>query len=184
MINNTWYSPDGSQITIEYYNPQCSILDLTSGECYDLFSWQNLQKSYGVVYHPTSFIVAAVFLGKDNIYHLTYYNTKTNRHVATMLLPFPPERPYESSLVDPTDQCIDFSYDGKTLLAVLGKKHLVLEIPFEALYQPDTKEKCIFALWVLKNYKDKNGNNILPQELAQLLTYNLLRACKYSFTNY
>ena len=176
--NDIWeckYSPDGSLLSINHTNG-CAILDLNTSK--HTYLIKNYQDIYSINFNPHSFIVAILEgVTSHAKVEMSYWNAKKQQLLTKKTLPM-------IWWKYPHDNCMDFICDGTKIIVAGDIESLVIEVPFEALYQPDTKEKCAFALWVLKNYKDNSGTNVLPPELAQLLTYNLLQTHKYSFTNY
>jgi WD40 repeat protein len=64
---------------------------------------------------------------------------------------------------------------GKDLLVVLSNECLVIPVPFEAIYEPDTKDKCILSYLVLQEY--------LPKDLLHMFIAKLLKVHKRRLEN-
>ena len=185
--NTAQYSGDGSLIAFCHDPYKCSILNLKSKETYPFINNNITQGTFsGMASSPISFTVATLYVNeKLQRSYILYGNAKKSTLLTTTPLPISLKN-YIGEFISLSAffDRLNFFSDGTKLVIALHDKCLVVEVPFEAQYQPETKEKCAFALWLFKNYKDENGNNILPQEIAHLVIYNLLQTCKYSFTNY
>ncbi len=59
---------------------------------------------------------------------------------------------------------------GENLLVILSRQCLIVPIPFEVIYQPQTQEQCIFAHFTLQHE--------LPKDIRQILIRKLLTLCK------
>jgi len=169
VANTLLYSSDGSLILCNTYNKKyCILKSKLTVKAYD-------GKFKAIAMNPTSLILAGLSINNECI---DYINTQKKGQIlaSTNLSSFKIGNAcYE--------QYIQFSSDGKKIIAVGNDACYVLEVPFDALYLPGTKNKCISALWARQNYFEKN-NQILPQDIKHLLIYYLLDVCKYSFTNH
>ena len=162
------------------YNPKGSLICNTNQKKYYIFDSFLTQKSYNgnfkaLAINPTNLILAGLSVKNECI---DYINTQKNGAIiaSTNLKTF-------NIAHFCHQQYIQFSSDGKRIIIVGNDACYVLEVHFDALYQPGTKEKCITALCARQNYFEKN-NQILPQDIKHLLIRYLLDVCKYSFTNH
>lgn len=177
VIYDCMYNPDGSLIGVVNTNSKLILLDSTTGRGKDK-PFRNLSL-YAMAFHPSNFILATFsFTNPDDPTGIiSYWNTKTMSVLAQTKL--------KLILFSPTydAQLMDFFCDGTKLIVALKHRCLVLEVPFDALYQPNTKNKCRFADLILQNYHYDN-ENVLPNDVKHLVVKYLLAASRYSLTNY
>jgi hypothetical protein len=69
----------------------------------------------------------------------------------------------------------DFYHKGSAIIFQTKKKCLRVAVPFEVIYQSDTKERCLFSLLVLKQIKDRGELN---QDSVYCCIKSLLEQCK------
>src|SRR4030095_5298480 len=188
-ITDGCYSPDGSILAYNHAHLGISTIDLQENLRDKLIDYQNKRTKFcGMKFHPKSFILAVFSIPSALQSYpmkafISYFNTKQQRILARtdLAICIDDIGPYMYTL-DP-NQCIDFTPDGTQLIVALYKKCLVLKVPFNALYLPGTRNKCIRVLWTLRNCFD-NNNTPLPQDIKNILIQYLLGACKYSLTNH
>lgn len=72
---------------------------------------------------------------------------------------------------------LSFSSNGAKLLLVLNGECSELAVPFDALYKDLTKENCVFAYWMLKNYLHEGKP--LPHDIPLFFINNLLERSQY-----
>ena len=178
MIGFNKYSPDGKLIAISCHEFGCVIVKRTSNSEVSLpTNWLKGDKNdqpCAMQFHPTSSILAILpQAGK----YICYWNATTQELITTTPLPTVNGMFY----YDPNyslDQRIDFSVDGTKVIVIRTLDCFILRVPFEVLsgepYKLGTKNKCAFTLWALQNYIHEG--DMLPQEITQLLTYNLFLA--------
>src|SRR4030095_1041181 len=163
------YSSDGSFMLCNAYNKKYYVIDsLLTAKTYD----GNFK---AIAMNPTSLILAGFSIENKCI---DYINTQKNGPIlaSTNLSSFKLGHACHGEF-------IQFSSDGKRVIIVDNDRCYELEVPFDALYQPGTKDKCITTLWVLRNCVD-NNNELLPEDIKHFLIKYLLGTCKYSFTNH
>jgi hypothetical protein len=176
------YNFDGSFIA--FHNPE--------GNCYIFedpisthLSYNDYTSSYGVTFHPNSFILATL-LFKPSWYFqmcICYWNAKTKKLIAATPLKIKEPVTVSDWPRPISTQCIDFSLDGTKVIIALRNKCLVLEVPLDALYQPKTKDKYLFTYCLLKKYQC-NQDYTIPNEIIHIMMQYLLEVSKYSRTNY
>ena len=78
-----------------------------------------------------------------------------------------------------SDQTVlSFSPSGKKLFVNIGDTCAELEVPFEVIYQNDTKEKFPFILFLLKNYSSHWDDIEIPQDVNNFISKILLEVHK------
>jgi len=162
------------------YNPKGSLICNTYYSKYYIIDPALTPKAYkgnfkAIAMNPTNLILAGFSVENACI---DYINTQNNGQIlaSTNLKNFNIAHLCHG-------QYIQFFSDGKRIIVVGNDKCYVLEVPFDALYQPETKDKCISALWALSKCID-NNNKLLLQDIKNLLIQYLLSTCKYSLTNH
>ncbi len=158
------YSPDGSFIA-RGSNTKIIIMKPDQNPHTSIAQQNKNHSFFDISIHPNNKIL--ITLSNPGGF-LNYWDVSTFQHITTMI-PICSINSWAPSL--------SFSPNGTKLLLVLDGKCMVLEVPFDALYQPSTKEKAILAHWLLKNYQI-DQHNILPDEIARLIMYTLLETCK------
>lgn len=188
-ITDACYSFDGSILAYNHAYRGVFTIDLKENLRDKLIDYQKKKTKFcAMIFHPTSFILAVfsipvVLHSNPMKAFITYFNTKQQTILikTELTICIGDTSPYMYTL-DP-NQCIDFAPDGTQLIVALYKKCLAIKVPFDALYLPGTKNKCIRANLALQNYFD-NNNEQLPQDIKHLLIKYLLGTCKYSLTNH
>lgn len=103
-------------------------------------------------------------------YTLKYHTINDLGCITAMDLPF-----YTTS----SDQTVlSFSPSGKKLFVNIGDTCAELEVPFEVIYQNDTKEKFPFILFLLKNYSSHWDDIEIPQDVNNFISKILLEVHK------
>src|SRR4030095_13739087 len=161
------YNHDGSRIALGSIAHKCHILDPTSKKLTSLsipdtnnISGTN-ETFHGMAFHPTSSILATFSLIDSNknkkqtttYLLIRYWNAITQKIiVSTHLAEHNEQPPIDHYIFGFSTNRINFSCDGTQLIIALINKYIVLKVPFDALYQLGTKNKCILTWWILKNY--------------------------------
>lgn len=180
-IHSCQYSPDGSLIVVSTENGYFIYPESDSKNSVSKLGKQFINcGTSGIAFHPTGFILAtfSLLLQKKltDVCCINYWNTQTLQRIATTALNEPcVSRSY-------LNDCIDFSCDGKSIVIALHDKCLVIEVPFEVLsgelYPLSTKNRCIFALWVMQHYLHDSAM-MLPHDVMCFLTYIFLKSSKF-----
>ena len=188
-ITDGCYSPDGSILAYNHAYLGIFTIDFKENLRDKLIDYQKKKTKFcAMIFNPTSFILAVfsipVMLHSNPMKaFITYFNPKQQTILiqTELTICIDDISPYIFRL-DP-NRCIDFAPDGTQLIVALYKRCLILKVPFNALYLPGTKNKCISACFALRNYFN-NNNEQFPQDIKHLLIDYLLDVCKYSFTNH
>lgn len=166
------YTPDGSHIVVGNGN-EISIIDPNKnhqdrsplkpplGKYDEFFS--------NILFYSNS-ILAIISTAKSRIvpYNLThsivdYVDIHTNQQIDV------------SDRLDVSEHYdLSFSPD-KTKIMING---CIFPVPFNVMYQPDTKEKFPYFLFLLKNYLNQQPDLEIPQEITPLIAVNLLEMFK------
>jgi hypothetical protein len=72
---------------------------------------------------------------------------------------------------------ISFTPNGKEIIVTAYRQHIIFPVPFEVIYQKDTRENFSYLLFLLKNLKPDQAIDI-PQDITKLLAHILLQAHK------
>jgi len=166
------YSPDGSCIALNLGEYGCNILNTKTHTYKDLISDKN-EWLGDMVFKPNSFILATVSNQDKQIY---CWNTKTEKLIAS--IPLASTKKYHNANQNSGNQRINFSCDGTKLITAYNDECFIIKVPFEAIYQPNAKNKSLFAYWTLQQ------NNTIPHDIKILLIQYLLETFKFSLTNY
>lgn len=177
------YSFDGSLIAIQNfvgfyeisYQPSICILDLETNTEQNLPCGSNEFDVCSIIFHPTSFILAALSVSPS--FAIYYWDTKNHRLITTTQLGENPEKKLYYG------RRIDFSNDGKKIIAVTDSQCFILEVPYEVIHKDITPSREILIYWMLKQYQQNHTSNI-PNELIDMLTKTVIECSKYSFINY
>jgi WD40 repeat protein len=162
------YNPNGALIAAGSRD-KIIILDPLSGNQRQLPIQQNY--IYHLQFHPNSSILATLS-HQDTT--LRYWDVNTAQLVDA--IPLASSQKITNLLDFTFYSNLSFSPDGQKIIIALQDKCLILPVPFGVIYQPGTKEKATLVCWLLKNYKPDSC--AIPQDLVQLLIYNLLETFK------
>jgi hypothetical protein len=187
------YNHDGSLIALGSAHT-CHILNLTSKKIISLFvpDANNIGSTneifHGMAFHPTCPILATFSLvdlsknksKKETTYTLIrYWDVITLKIIVSTHLAENDEQPsINHHIFGFSTNRINFSHDGTQLIIALINKYIALKVPFDILYQPGTRNKCILMSCILRAYL-YNSRDILPYDIRRILIYNLLALSKF-----
>jgi len=115
---------------------------------------------YELTFSPNNSVAA--YVSQDQ--RITYTDLTSDNIIASHQLPVQPSPIYAS---------LAFSPDGEKIAALVNNRFLVFNVPFEALYLPNTKNEISLRSFFLKSFK-YNQINSLPNELLSLIIKNLI----------
>lgn len=114
-----------------------------------------------VIFHPNSAVLTAVM---DGHFCIHYYDIKTLELIAYI----PELSQFHKDFT--TSKKISFSLDGTQLMIALSDKCVILSVPFEVIYQTDTKQRLPYLLFLLKNLPlNQHNKDIIPHLMYTLL---------------
>ena len=192
------YNYNGSLIAFNDSIYKCRIFDRTSKKLTSLIipDTNNIggtnETVHGMAFHPARSILATFSLidsnknksknkkKKETTYTLIrYWDALTQKIIiSTYLAEHTEQSSINHSIFGFSTNRINFSPDGTQLIIALINKYIVLKAPFDIVYQPGTKNKCILTWLILKNYF-YNGRDFLPSDIRRILIYNLLALSKF-----
>jgi len=170
------YSPSGKLIVLCDIHGSCAIFETQSQKINYLIKEPSscCNKIDAIDFDQTSRILAIIpSLGKS----IEYWNAETRTLIAISELP----EQYKKIAYSPTScNRITFSPNGKKIVIATGNQCLILQVPFEliynmeAVYIPDTKNKCISLLSILNQFTSVS----IPPDIKRLLIYSFLKISK------
>jgi WD40 repeat protein len=169
------YSPDGSYIAVGD-GDDILIVDPNKDEDDDCWTYLKHQKHESLkkmVFHPKIAVLAALFDSVTNVgvKRILYCWDIKMQHII-----------YTSQLNSPSDlnsddaYDFDFSCDGSEFIIVAKDKCIRAKMPFEVIYQSDTKKEFPYHLFLLQQLVNKQQD--VPKEIEQYCAQLLLQAFK------
>jgi hypothetical protein len=174
------YSPNGSFLAA-YTVARIVVVDPTT-ETFRYIAAEENTRFENALFHPHSSVLAAISNHyKKKFFTINYWDIKkqpqqiysltysTQPLVAQMSLDLP----------DNHSNCdVHFSPDGtKLIIAPIDKKCIILNVPFEVIYEDITKEKLLYLLFLINNIKPQIDCEI-PRDVTQLIAKTLLTTYK------
>ncbi|HLW72492.1 MAG TPA: WD40 repeat domain-containing protein [Candidatus Babeliales bacterium] len=157
------YSPNGLFI-VSGGQTSLQIIDSQS------YTHQILEETTSLYYqaiefHPNSSVLAVTITSRDCIH---YYDIRTLELIAQIS---ELSRLYSSTAVS---EKISFSPDGTQSIITLLDRCVILPVPFEVIYQTDTKQRLPYLLFLLNNFPlNEHNTDIIP-----FLMYTLVETFK------
>jgi WD40 repeat protein len=171
LINAIIHSSDGSLALLNCFTKGFYIYETNT---HNMIEYNSQTENNALSISPINFILATISKNKC----VLFWNIKQpNSLLARINL----TKRDEHSFFYP--HIIDFFCDGTKLFLVQKNKYLILETPFDALYVPGSKSKCIFVLYILQYCCDCE-NNPLPIDMKRVILHYFLNCYKYSFDRY
>jgi len=176
FFSSAKYSPSGKIIVLCNIDGSCDILDTQSKEINHLIKEPKFKydKTDAMDFDPTGHILAIIPpLSKS----IEYWNAETWTLIAISELP----EQYSRIKSSPTSyNRITFSSSGKEIIIAMKNQCLVLQVPFELIYDmedtyiPDTTKKCLSLLSILNQFISIP----IPLDIKYLLIYCFLKISK------
>ena len=161
------YSPDGSFIargdTAQIIIMKPNLLlhgNVTAQQA-------RISSFYNMAIHPNSKVLITLSTPGGIV---QYWNIETCKLISEISSLSSSGESYQSS------SSLSFSPNGTKLLLVLYGKCAIFAVPFEVIYQSDTKQNLLYFLLFLKNHLHEQ--DVLPHDIIQLLMQNLIEAFK------
>ena len=165
------YNSDGSLIAMMSDDHRIYLVKDNKAEPFDRANIYYIPYR-GIKFHPNNIVLA--LLTADNA--IEYWNCLTKEHLGTTNIDNDNTLYWINNINEAhSTQRMSISPNGTKILVALQNQYRILNIPFKAIFQGDTKKQSITALLSLQKYAQKYAkknnlpDNAIPQDVINLI---------------